>query len=235
MVSEDKLIKTGIKYSDNIFELIKQKVLRELGKSKDLEEFLARTEDFTLNNPLISTGYQSTMTNIILQSLNDTRFARASQRELVRTTVDNCCADLIRDVGEDIKNSVRDIVKKGYDDGLHSHEIGKNITKELDSINRKRARTIARTEVKRANTIANYIYNKERGATHFTVACRTDACPKCKEEYGKLKGDMVVGYNQFNINETDKLPPLHPNCRCGVRYQYSSPRAEELRKHIRVA
>ena len=34
------------------------------------------------------------------------------------------------------------------------------------------------------------------------------------------KGEALGGDVQFSMDDTDKLPPLHPNCRCTVYYNY---------------
>jgi hypothetical protein len=178
--------------------------------------------------------------------VNNHKFKRASQRALLEQTIDNNVGMLIQNVGEDIKETVRTVVKQGYDEGLPPTEIAKNINKEIDTINNTRARTIARTEVKRTDTVANYVRHKEQGATGFTVQCRPDCCPYCAEEYGDVdpadqqevldyidelneynkgksadekiddpllrgKGEAIGGNVQFSMEDTDMLPPLHPN------------------------
>ena len=248
MVSEDKLIQQGIRLTEAWFKKFKNQIVKDIGLCETYQEFLERTEQYTTSNILISSGYSAAMEAVILQILNDVRFERASQRRLIEETIRNNVGNLIRDVGEDIRETVRTTVSKGYDDGLHPYEIGRNISKELDVINHKRARTIARTEVKRTDTIANYVIAKEDGATSFTVTCRPDCCPYCAEAYDskrtfdeqkevlhkidemkrigindplvKGKGEPVGGDVVFDIMETDKLPPLHPNCRCTVYYNY---------------
>ena len=76
---------------------------------------------------------------------------------------------------EDIK-SPNDADGDGIDDEVvdkvkNRHDIAKNIEAKIDGINSTRARAIARTEVKRANTVSNYIVAKERGATSYYVDC----------------------------------------------------------------
>ena len=237
MVSQDKLIRQGIRYTDRLFDEIKKKVTQDLESSKDLEEFLERTKHYTLKNPLVVTGYQETMTRLITSTVNNTRFMRASQRELVRTVIQERVGHLITNVGEDLKQNVRNIVKEGYDQGLHSREIAKNISKEIDGINNTRARTIARTEVSRTQNISNYIVAKERGATGYTVVCRPDCCEYCAEIYADITGEdydalqesvedgtndgkLIGGNVEFSMDDVDELPPFHPNCRCSVKYKY---------------
>lgn len=208
MVSQDKLIKNALIYNDKLFEEIKHRLSQGVKYSDTLEEFLERTKDYTTNNPLVTSGFQNEMLNIVLQATNNTKFSRASQRELTRIIIENHVGELITNVGEDIKNDVRDIVKKGFDEGLHPQEISKQIENGIDTINKTRARTLARTEVKRADTISNYIVANEQGATHFEVYCRPDCCPICKKDYLN---------KEYTVHQTDMLPPRHPNCRCGVR------------------
>ena len=239
MVSDEKLIKTGIKYTDSLFQELAKRVSRAARHSDSLESFLNLTRGYTSANPLVTTGYQDTLIKLILAETNNHKFSRPSQKELVRVTMEQYIADLITNVGEDIKTSVRDIVEEGYNEGLSQDEIAERITERIEVIQNTRARVIARTEIARAATVSDYVINKERGATHFTVDCRDTACPICKEAYLKnpdrtptgrgMTGDVV-----FTIDNVDELPPKHPNCRCYARYTRQGTRAEEIRSHIHV-
>ena len=255
MVDEDKLIKQGIRLTDAWFKKFKKQIEHDLSLCKTYEEFLERTKDYTTANILINSCYSAEMEALITQILNNHRFQRASQRELIEQTINNNVGLLIQDVGEDIKETVRTVVKNGYDEGLHPTEMARNIHHEIDSINNRRARTIARTEVKRTDTVANYIRHKDEGAKGFTVQCRPDCCPLCAEDYGGKdpveqkarldwinrvkrenkgkpkseqiddpllhgKGETIGGNIEFTMDQTDMLPPRHPNCRCTVRYVY---------------
>jgi hypothetical protein len=247
MVSEDKLIRQGIRKTDAWFKQFKKQVEHDLSLCNTYEEFVERTKDYTTGNALVSSGYSDEMSKLITQMVNNHKFKRASQRALLEQTINNNVGMLIQDVGEDIKETVRTVVKQGYDEGLHPKEIARNITGEIDKINNTRARTIARTEVKRTDTVANYVRHKEDGAIGFTVQCRPDCCPYCAEEYGDVdpseqqevldtieqmkedgiddplvrgKGETIGGNVQFTMDDTDMLPPLHPNCRCTAMFFY---------------
>lgn len=255
MVSEDKLIKQGIRLTDAWFEKFKKQIEHDLSLCETYEEFIERTKEYTTANILINSGYAAEMQSLITQILNNHRFQRASQRALIEETINNNVGHLIQDVGEEIKETVRDVVKEGYDEGSHPREIARNINGRIDSINARRARTIARTEVKRTDTVANYVRHKEQGATGFNVQCRPDCCPLCAEDYahkdpveqkqrldwikqikkenkGKPKheqiddpllhgkGETIGGNVQFTMDQTDMLPPRHPNCRCTAMYYY---------------
>lgn len=255
MVDEDKLIKQGIRLTDAWFRKFKKQIQHDLNLCKTYEEFIERTREYTTANILISSGYSAEMQELITQILNNHDFQRASQRELLEQTINNNVAFLIQDVGEEIKQTVRDVVKRGYDEGNHPSVIARELNISIDSINSRRARTIARTEVKRTDTVANYIRHKEDGAKGFTVQCRPDCCPLCAEDYahkdpvkqkqrldwikqvkrenkGKPKaeqiddpllhgkGETIGGNVQFTMDQTDMLPPRHPNCRCTAMYYY---------------
>ena len=255
MVSEDKLIQLGIRKTDAWFKQFKNRIEKDLKLCETYEEFVERTKDYTTNNILVNSGYSSEMSALVIQIINNHKFARASQRALLEQTIDNNVGMLIQNVGEDIKETVRTVVKQGYDEGLGVSEIARNVNKEIDTINNTRARTIARTEVKRTDTVANYVRHKEQGAIGFTVQCRPDCCPICAEDYGNKdpkeqkerldwikrakkynadrsnpdkiddpllrgKGETIGGNVQFSIDNTDMLPPRHPNCRCTAMFYY---------------
>lgn len=220
MPSQAKLIKQGIKYSDKLFQEIINRLTQGVKYSDSLESFLEKTKDYTISNPLVTTGYDAKLLEIILQETNNHKFSRPAQKELTRITIENQVGELIRGVGDDIKADVRDIVKEGYNNNLPQDEIAANITKKITTINNTRARAIARTEIARTATISDYVISAERGATHFKVECRNTACEVCKRAWlgnpertaiGKgMEGDIEYSM----ANDTKMLPPLHPNCRC---------------------
>lgn len=220
MVSDDKLIKTGIRYTDHLFEEIKKRLTRDISKYDSVEDYIAAHEEYLVQNPLKTTGYDIIMKRLIAQSVTNVKFSRHAQRKLTQVTIENVVGDLIANVGEDLKNQVRDIVKTGFSESKPPTEIAKDIETKIDSINSTRARAIARTEVKRANTVSSYIVAKERGATHYYVDCHPDACELCVDTYGtgeNMPGDDMGG-DIHSIDDVDSLPPLHPNCRCSVTF-----------------
>ena len=60
MVSQDKLIKQGIQYTDALFEEIINRLNQGILYTDTLESFLEQTKEDTTANPLVSTGYDST-------------------------------------------------------------------------------------------------------------------------------------------------------------------------------
>ena len=209
MVSEAKLIKVGIKYSDQFFEQLK-KIYGDAYRDADsLEEFLDETKDYSISNPLETRGYKNQMVDLIVSSTNNIKYSRPAQKALMQTIIRNTTGELIVDVGDDIKSGVRDIVNRGYREGKLNHvRVAKEINHELDGINHKRARTIARTEIKRAQTTSNYVIAKERGANAYKYKCGAKPCDICKGDCRKT----------FPIDDVEHLPPRHPNCMCGVTF-----------------
>jgi hypothetical protein len=232
MPSQDKLIKQGIQYTDSLFDEISKRLEQGVRNSDTLEAFLSKyNKAFPDNgNPLLVLGYDTEMLKLILSETNNHKFSRPAQKELVRVTIESQVGELIKDVGDDIRESVRDIVKDGYDNNLSQDEIAENISNRVSSIKGRRARAIARTEIARTATISDYVINKERGATHFYVECRNTACPICKKNWHKkwtIENDESftpkeytagkkgwVGDKVFSMGDTSMLPPVHPNCRC---------------------
>ena len=138
-------------------------------------------------------------------------------KQLMNTIIKNTTGELITNVGDDIKKGVRDIVARGYNTGTLSREnVAKEIESTLDGINNTRARTIARTEIKRAQTTSNYVVAKDRGANCYTYKCGASPCPLCEEDCGEV----------FPIDDLEHLPPRHPNCMCGVTFR-KDPNFEE--------
>lgn len=209
MVSQSKLIKNGIKYTDALFGEISKRLADKCLVNDSLESFLEDTQEYTAQNPLVVSGYKDTLLNLILAETNNHRFSRPSQRELTRITIENYVGDLIVDVGEEIRQKIRTIVTEEYNQGSNPQKMAKRITDEISAIKNKRARAIARTEVARTSTISDYIIAKERGATHYTVDCRSTRCNVCKERY--CKTNKTGGDVEYEIDDTDNLPPLHPN------------------------
>lgn len=248
MPSQNKLIKQGLKYTDSLFDEITKRLEQGVLTSDTLEAFLEKTKEYTTANPLVTTGYDVNLLKLILQETNNHKFSRPAQKELVRVTIEEKVGELIRDVGEDIKDSVREVVKDGYNNQLSQDEIAVNISNRVSAIKGRRAKAIARTEIARAATVSDYVINKERGATHFYVECRNTACPICKEawhdgwtperdEYftpndSSAKGKGWIGDKVYSMADTAMLPPIHPNCRCVPYFYRDDERAKEIRSKI---
>lgn len=202
-----KLIKQGIKSSDQYFKEIKEEYGRLYKKADNFEEFLAYESYSPINAKMAA--YETLMTDIVGNGLNDIRFNRPAQKALFKTVVDKRTATLVQNVNEDTRTSIRNIIQDAYKQGDLSHKtVMEQISKTCDNINHTRARTIARTELNNATTTADYIINKERGANAYKYYCGEDPCEICEEDCGEV----------FEIDDIEHLPPRHPNCKCGVNF-----------------
>ena len=63
MVSADKLIKVGVKYSDKYFETLKNIYNNAYRNNDSLEDFLNETKDYSIGNPLEAGGFKEQLTN----------------------------------------------------------------------------------------------------------------------------------------------------------------------------
>lgn len=203
----NKLIKLGVKTSDQYFKEISDEYSRLYTRASDYAEF----EQYYTYSPIetLMTGYTENMMNLVGQGISDIRFSRPAQQALFKTVINERVATLVTNVNEDTRESIRDIVKQSYRDGLSTKDVAKEITNTCDSINRTRGRTIARTEIKQAQTTANYIRAKERGANVYDYVCGHNPCDLCEEDCGST----------FPIDDLDHLPPRHPNCMCNVSFR----------------
>ena len=250
---QNKIINRILKELKRYFGKLDKKILSDTYKSKSFEEFLENTKDYTTGNIFITDGICDKVSNAVIEA---NKFVQLKQRELVRQTIQQKTYDLVAGAGEDLKNDLREMAKKGYDLGLGSRELGRVLVeRDLEALHivrgentftesewqalpeserakytfntkikvmspQTRAKAIARTETKRAETIVNYIRAQERGKTKFKVTCRSDCCSLCAEVYQDLqdyeptekKETILTDGVEYNMeDDIDKLPPFHPN------------------------
>lgn len=126
--------------------------------------------------------------------------------EVLKSDISGYMAKVNREVGDDILKQMSRMVseKKPYT------EMMTELPRRYESLSTFRSRTIVRTEMLRAGNMVEY----QRGLAdpsnqYFRVISHPNCCPECAELYG-------YGESFFRADEVDKLPPLHPNCRCVV-------------------
>jgi SPP1 gp7 family putative phage head morphogenesis protein len=96
----------------------------------------------------------------------------------------------------------------GLIEGKNPKAVARELSKVVD-LGRKRAETLARTEMVRAHNHANLTTYEEAGIGDVTVLAEWktagyNVCPDCAALEGKV----------FKISTIRQLIPLHPNCRC---------------------
>ena len=207
---DDVLIRNGIRYTDRLFKTILKRIEPHVYDSETYEEFLERTSPYTVANPMVTLGADEHAVNSVLLSIAGNRFSYEANRKLTEQAIQDTTSKLVVDVGEDVKQTIRDTMQEGFRENRLRQDIMKDLTSKVDAINSKRAKVIYRTEIKRAQTISNYISAKERGANAFYCNCN-NPCEICDDQYdGGGPGSAI-----YNMElDIDMLPPVHPNCRC---------------------
>ena len=216
----NKLARNGVKVTDALFQRIYNECSQAYKDCGSYEEFLARTPEYTVENPLITTGYNAYMQTLVDNAIGGIAFSRLAQKKLVQATITNTTGELVRSNGEDLKNHIRQVSLHAYDNKIPPQEYWKLLKAPplIKGINgakqnlssEARCKMIARTETKRSQTVSNYIIAKDRGATHWYAVGNEDdkRCQECEDTYG-TRSDPEY----YDLEDTSNLPPLHPNCR----------------------
>lgn len=121
---------------------------------------------------------------------------------------------LIRRVTQDVREQIKDELKRGYVMGESISDIAKRLrntklNKGVWPSIEKRAEVIARTEILRAsNQGALYVYQQYQvKRVNWLTAMDERVCPRCGPLNHKLFPiDQIPG----------RAPPLHPRCRCFI-------------------
>lgn len=135
-------------------------------------------------------------------------FAHPASKEKTQLLVSRTFTDL-KNVTNTMANSIRRVLVDGFVTGSNPREIAVSLAKEVD-VSRKRALTIARTEVIRAHAEGQLDAFERLGVTHvgamveWLTAGDERVCQKC----AALNGIVL------KIPEARGLLPRHPNCRC---------------------
>lgn len=102
------------------------------------------------------------------------------------------------------------ILAQGIADGINPREIARQMQASIGSLTRRRAETIARTEVIHAHAEGQLDAFTKLGVEELGVKAEWSTagddrvCPFCAEREGQT----------YTIEEARGLIPLHPNCRC---------------------
>lgn len=113
----------------------------------------------------------------------------------------------IEGLTESMRNQLTQELTDGLLQGLSYNEVGKRISNRL-GIGLNRAKTIARTEIVRAQAEGQLAALKSLGVKQLGVEVEFHTaktpCPKCKKYRGRI----------LTVEEAEGLIPLHPNCKC---------------------
>lgn len=136
--------------------------------------------------------------------------SREAFAELARSNT----MDLVKNMGEDLKNELRETLATNLEQGLGMRDAANSMVENIEGMSKGRASTIARTETTRAKNLGNAYKYQDKGYQSFTVSFTGEACDMCVDFYQ----NMV-----FSIDDIDSLPPLHPNCMCVAVFHPETP------------
>ena len=116
--------------------------------------------------------------------------------------------EALEGITEDLDRTLSRVLTRGLLDGENPRTIANRLTKETRSMQRTRARTLARTETLRAHNAAAGKRYQEMGVEYVEVLTH-DPCPVCQ---------TIEAGNPYPVSEAHRLVPArsHPNCVCSV-------------------
>ena len=199
---------------------VRGNVVRLTRNSEDLETWMEKLVPYVASNCFVTGAHAEQVRDIIQQIVgvvDQTSLPSGANAEIIKGTMAEACMTMVTNVGEDIKTELQQIAVESYNNRLAPAETSKVIGERIDSLSSTRCQAIARTETCRAANISNYLNAKEMGAKSYSVICNEGACEYCIDEYGENE-DTV-----YDINDTENLPPLHPNCRCTPVWSMKEP------------
>lgn len=107
-------------------------------------------------------------------------------------------------------------VTQAIEEGWSTGDLARHLTSESYGFSERRAETIARTEIIRANNAGNMAGYRASGVVQGKIWLAGnegdgDACDDCEAN----ADEGVIGLEE-DFGSGDDAPPAHPNCRCAV-------------------
>ena len=151
--------------------------------------------------------YMQNTTKAALDGLNffkDTSALEYATKQQIVSLINDNSMKYVTKLGDDIKLEMSKVLKDAVVKGETANDTVTKLQGVMNS-NAARARTIVRTETMRAANSAGYAQAISEGKRYYIVDSRAEACRVCKK---KFTGEV------FDIEDSDPMPPLHPNCAC---------------------
>jgi SPP1 gp7 family putative phage head morphogenesis protein len=204
---------------------INNDVTRTTANAKDLDTWIGKLGGYVTSNPFTTGTMAKETQNVlagIVQATNISSLPPGGVQELVKGVISENTMHYVTRMGEDMKTDLRKIAVEGYRNKVAPKELAKQMSQKIEGLSRQRAQVIARTETRRAGNISNYVNAKiNQGANSFKVISDSSTvCPFCQQLYGD--GSIV-----FDIEQSDVIPPIHPNCNCTPLY---STKTQDMRE-----
>ncbi len=162
-----------------------------------------------------------------IQTVFNLPLPRRQLKRLYTRTFDN-----LEDITSDMADDIREVLTDGLEEGVNPREMARRLTKEVRTIQKTRAETLARTETVNSYSEATLDRYEDAGveAVHhgeWAAAMDSRTCPICEYIDGTefTIDEMRDGTFEFPApgDVPDYLagtyrarPPAHPNCRCTI-------------------
>lgn len=132
--------------------------------------------------------------------------------------------DELKGITEAMNQAISRELAEGFQRGENPTKIARRITDTVDDIGKRRATTLARTEVIRAHSEATLNRFERFGVGEVTVKAEWSTagdrrvCPICRALEGKTFTISEARESTFSFEGKDYplRPPAHPNCRCAL-------------------
>ena len=161
----------------------------------------------------------------LIEALFDMPAPRRALQEVYTRTYDN-----LQSIDEDAVEPVRETLLEGIDEGWNPKKTARKLTKEVETLQKTRAETLAQTETVSAYSEATIERYRRAGVDSVAHGVWSDAndsrvCPICKRLDGREIPLSDINEATFtfepNEDEPDYLageypvrPPAHPRGRC---------------------
>lgn len=131
----------------------------------------------------------------------------------------------LRTISREAAEPVRETLTRGLAEGWNPEKMATALNQELQSVNRSRLRTLARTEVINSHSEATLDRYESAGVdvvSHSEWATADDdrVCPICRPLEGREFTVDEMRDGSFELPgvsfEIQLRPPAHPNCRCTI-------------------
>jgi SPP1 gp7 family putative phage head morphogenesis protein len=161
----------------------------------------------------------------LIMALGTMPVPRQTLREVYLRTYEN-----LQSIESDMTEVVRAELLAGLRDGINPREMARNLTDEIESIQKTQAEVLARTETMNAYTESSLSRYREAGINAVTQVEFMDSddrrvCPICSALDGRVTPLSEIDTATFQFepgeDEPDSLAgeysikvPTHPQCRC---------------------
>ncbi len=129
---QNKHLNQLLNYLDAYNVKLRKRITRDVYNSKDFQEFLDNTKDFTTGNIFVTDGIVDKVSDTVINANN---WNKLKQRELVQLTIREACYNLVVGAGDDLKTELKEMAQKAYDLGLGRREIARALTeRDLEAL-----------------------------------------------------------------------------------------------------